>query len=71
MTADERFDRIDRSIADLTGSVGTLARDVETLTRYVLDFRQEAAGRFQTIENRLDVVAATMASLDSRHPALT
>jgi vacuolar-type H+-ATPase subunit I/STV1 len=57
MTTDERFDRIERSI--------------ETLTQYVLDFRQETASRFQTIETRLDVLSATVASIDSRFPSLT
>jgi hypothetical protein len=57
MTADERFDRIDRSI--------------ETLTQYVLDLRQETATRLQTIDNRLDILSSTVANLDSRLPALT
>jgi hypothetical protein len=57
MTTDERFDRLDRS--------------VETLTRYVLDLRQETAARLQTIENRLDMLASTVANIDSRLPALT
>jgi SMC interacting uncharacterized protein involved in chromosome segregation len=57
MTTDERFDRIDRSI--------------EALTNYVLDLRQEAASRFQTIENRLDILSSTVANIDSRLPALT
>jgi SMC interacting uncharacterized protein involved in chromosome segregation len=57
MTTDERFDRIDGSI--------------EILTKYVLDLRQETAARFQTIENRLDILSSTVANVDSRLPALT
>ena len=57
MNTDERLDRIDRSI--------------ETLAQYVLDLRQEAASRFQNIDNRLDILSSTVASLDSRLPALT
>jgi len=64
VTTDERFDRLDRSVGDLT-------RSVETLTKYVLDLRQETAARFQTIENRLDILASTVANIDSRLPALT
>lgn len=56
MTTDERFDRTDRSI--------------DTLTKYVLDLRQETATRFQTIENR-DILSSTVANIDSRLPALT
>ena len=57
MTADERFDRVDSAI--------------ERLTQYILDFRQETATRLQAIDNRLDVLASTLASLDARQPALT
>ena len=64
MTMDERFDRIDRPIQALT-------QTVDALTQYVLDFRQETASRFQTVETRLDVLSATVASIDSRFPALT
>jgi hypothetical protein len=57
MTTDERFDRVDHSI--------------QTLTQCVLDFRQEAADRFQAIDSRLDILSSTVANLDSRLPALT
>ena len=68
---DQRFDRIDRSIETLTQRGDRIERSIETLTQYVLDFRQETAIRFQTIETRLDVPSATVASIDSRLPALT
>jgi prefoldin subunit 5 len=71
MTTDERFDRIDRSIEELTRSVGALTKSGETLTNYVLDLRQETAARLPTIENRLDMLASTVANIDSRLPALT
>jgi ABC-type transporter Mla subunit MlaD len=64
MTTEERFDRVDSAIERLCGLHGTL-------TGYVLDFRQETATRLQTIDNRLDILSSTLASLDSRHPALT
>ena len=54
---DERFDRIDRSI--------------ERLTRYVLDFRQEAAERLQVLEGRLEIVAITVANTETRFPPFT
>jgi hypothetical protein len=57
MTTEERFDRVDSAI--------------ERLTQYVLDLRQETATRLQTIDDRLDILSSTVASLDSRHPALT
>jgi hypothetical protein len=46
---DERFDRVDASI--------------ERLSHYVLDFRQETSTRFQTIENRLDMMSLTLAGI--------
>jgi len=84
MTIDERLERIERSLENLVRSHENLTRSHENLTRshenlirshdnltqYVLDFRQEAAIRLQTIENRLDVLSSTVASLDARFPAL-
>jgi flagellar capping protein FliD len=64
MTTDERLDRIELSIENL-------ARSTESLTRYVLDFRTETINRFQMIDTRLDVLSATVASLDSRMAPLT
>jgi len=57
MTQDERFDRIDDSN--------------ERLTRYVLELRDETAHRLDVIDHRLDMISATVASLDSRLPPLT
>jgi len=64
MTTDERFDRIDRSLE-------TLTQRIDALTQYVLDFRQETASRFQTIESRLDFLASSVANIESRFPPLT
>ena len=64
MTTEERFDRLD-------GAIERLSDLHRTLTEYVLDFRQETATRLQAIDNRLDVLASTLASLDARQPALT
>jgi len=49
MTHDERLDRIDTSI--------------EKLSQYILDFRQETALRFLTIENRLDMMSLTLTGI--------
>jgi hypothetical protein len=41
------------------------------LTKYVLDFREETTNRLQVIESRLDFLSLTVASFESRFPALT
>jgi len=56
-SVNERFDRVDKSI--------------ERLTQYVIDLRDETTSRLQVIENRLDFLSLTVASIDSRLPALT
>jgi len=78
MTADERFDRIERSIEELKSmieaqqvSIGDLKSSHSDLTRYLLDFRQETIGRLQTIETRLDFLESTVRSIDTRLPALS
>lgn len=85
MTVDERFDRIERSIEELKNSVADLkvtvgdlkvtvaglSRSLETLTRYVLDFRQETATHFQSMETRLEVLSNAVTTLDKRQPAVT
>ena len=62
---------MNRSIEALAQRADRVARSIETLTQYVLDFRQETASRFQTIENRLDILSSTVANLESRFPALS
>ena len=82
MTIDERFDRMDerldrmeRSIGELTQNLKTLSeltqQNFKSLTQYVLDFRTETANRFQNIEIRLDVLGASVSSLDVRMVPLT
>jgi uncharacterized protein YlxW (UPF0749 family) len=63
-SVNERFDRVDASIE-------RLAQSLDHLTRYVIDLREEATSRLQVIENRLDFFSLTIASIDSRMPALT
>jgi uncharacterized protein YlxW (UPF0749 family) len=63
-SANERFDRVDKSIEHLTQSI-------DRLTQYVVDLRDETTSRLQVIENRLDFLSLTVASIDSRLPALT
>jgi hypothetical protein len=70
-TQDERFDRIDAAIERLSQRTN---ERFDSLTQYVLDFREETMNRLRLIESRLDLQAATLASIDSRDsrlPALT
>jgi len=78
MTHEERFDRIDANIERLSDSVGELKASVSRidanvgrLTEYVLEFRQETAQHFEVIDNRLDVLTATVANIEARFPTLT
>jgi prefoldin subunit 5 len=75
MTTDERLERIEQSIENLARTTENLARSTESnfqnLTRYVLELRTETTGRLEIIENRLEVLAATFSSLDSRLVPLT
>ena len=64
MTTDERLDRIETSIANLT-------RNVDNLTRYVQDFRTETAHHLEIFDTRLSLLAASFASLDLRMVPLT
>ncbi|MBZ5618751.1 MAG: hypothetical protein LAQ69_08520 [Acidobacteriia bacterium] len=52
MTTDERLDRIEKSI--------------ENLTRYVQDFRTETANRFEIMDSRLTALAAVYGSVEAR-----
>src|ERR1700691_2865555 len=62
MSHEERFDRINASIAHIDASI-------ERLTQYVLDFREETARHFEVIDNRLDVLTAIVANIEARYPA--
>jgi archaellum component FlaC len=64
MTADERFDRIDDSFQRIDDSF-------QRLTRYIMEFREEATQRFQVIDHRLEMLSATVANIDARFPPLT
>ena len=52
MTTDERLDRIEKAIERLEG--------------YVLGFRDETIRRLEIIEQRLDMLSATAATVDLR-----
>jgi archaellum component FlaC len=81
---DARMDRLEASLgeikesvkqildsnAQLTASVSQLTESVNQLTKYVLDFRQETAQHFEVIDNRLDVLTATVANIEARSPTL-
>ena len=57
MTQDERLDRIDANI--------------ERLTKFVLDFRDETARRLDLIDNRLNVLATNVNNIELRFPTIT
>jgi prefoldin subunit 5 len=78
MSQEERFDRIDASIARLDASVvridassARIEANIGRLTQHILDFREETVRHLEVIDNRLDVLTATVSSIDSRIPALT
>jgi uncharacterized coiled-coil protein SlyX len=64
MTTDERLDRID---ATLSG----LGHAIQGINSYLLEFRTEMIQRFDQLETRLEMVEATVHSVDARLPALT
>jgi hypothetical protein len=68
MTHEERFDRIDANIGRLND---TFRESIRQLTQFVLDFRQETIQHLEVIDGRLDVLTATITSIDSRFPPLT
>jgi chromosome segregation ATPase len=59
------------SVSELKGSVSELRDSLAQLTRYVLDFREETIRHFEVIDNRLDVLSATVANIETRYPALS
>jgi hypothetical protein len=82
MTTEERWDRIERSIENLTRymqdfrtetieRLGRVERSTENLTQYVQELRSETINRLEIIDSRLTVLTATFTSLDSRMPPLT
>jgi hypothetical protein len=70
-SVNERFDRVDASIERMGQSLERVTQSLDHLTRYVMDLREEAISRLQVIENRMDFFSLTIASIDSRLPALT
>jgi chromosome segregation ATPase len=85
MTTDERFDRLDASmerlqqyLAEFKGDVARLSQymaefkgDVARLSQYVAEFKSETTRRFDLVENRMDVLTATVHSIDLRLPPLS
>jgi TolA-binding protein len=59
-----RFDRIDASIERLSESL-------ERLKSYTMELRQETMLRFDVLEHRMDILAATSASIEARMAPLT
>jgi len=70
MTHEERFDRIDANIERLSERLDASIASIERLTQFVLDFRQETAQHFEVIDNRLDVLTATVSNIEARFPTL-
>jgi archaellum component FlaC len=62
---DERFDRIDGAIERLGASIERIDASIERLTKYILDFREEASTRLRGIESRLDLQAVALTSIDA------
>jgi hypothetical protein len=69
-THDERFDRIDAALERMSQRFDGVDGRIENLRQYVVNMRREVLLRFDLIESRLDSVANTAASIDSRLPAL-
>jgi hypothetical protein len=70
MTADERFDRIEKAIEglelEMRQGFSDVRKDMSQLREYVLDFRQEVVNRFDVIGGQIGVLSANVASFDSR-----
>ena len=64
MTQDERFDRIDASLARLHASFSHVDASTESLTGILLEFREDTARSFEGLVNRLDILTATVAKID-------
>jgi hypothetical protein len=57
------------SVAEIRGSVTELRDSVARLTQFVLDFRTETARRFELIDSRFNLFAASIHNIEARHPA--
>jgi hypothetical protein len=55
LTHEERFDRIDASLARLDASVARIEANMDRLTQSLVDFRQETSQHLEVIDNRLDI----------------
>ena len=85
MTVDERLERMEQILdrlsdavadlretaADSRDKVADLRQTVDGLRSSLLDFRTETIQRFEGLDRRLEMVAITVSSLDSRVPAST
>jgi hypothetical protein len=61
---------ITERLRELSKRVDGVSERVDSLTRYVLDFRTETIQRFEAIDRRLELLWSSFASIDSRLPAL-
>lgn len=57
--------------AQLERQFQSLSTSMESLKSYVLDLRTEMIRRFDDTDQRLDTLAVTVGSIDSRLPGLT
>ena len=75
MTHEERFDRIDANLAELKQSVArleaTTAAKIDRLTRTFVDFRVETVHQLEIIDNRLDMMTASLNNIENHFSILT
>jgi DNA repair ATPase RecN len=55
---------------DQTERIDGLTEQIQYLTSHILDFRTEAIRRFESIEQRLDLMTSAVHSIDVRLPSL-
>ena len=71
MTHEERFDRIDANIAELKQSAAAMATNLDRLTQFVLDFRGETVHQLEIMDNRLNMMTASLNNIEARFSPIT
>jgi archaellum component FlaC len=67
---DERLDRNEARFDRIDANIERLSDTLKALSEFVLDFRQETAQHFEVIDNRLDILTATVVNIEARFPTL-
>ena len=68
MALEERLDELERRIDQ---RFERIEQAIERLTRYTMDFRTETVRQFELVDNRLDMLSATMSNFETRLVPLT